>query len=59
MNNTANEGPLRLVQIRLDDDLIATIQDMTKVDAVATAAVAVIRRAAEEYIRSATGVQSK
>lgn len=53
MNNTANEEPLRLVQIRLDDDLIATIQDMTKVDAVATAAVAVIRRAAEEYRRSA------
>ena len=55
MNPT--EETIRLVQIRLDDDLIATIQDMTKVDAVATAAVAVIRRAAEEYRRSA--VKSK
>ena len=50
--NNPNEENIRRVQIRLDDDLIATIHDMTKVDAVATAAVAVIRRAAEDYKRS-------
>lgn len=51
MNNPSEEN-LRLVQIRVDDELIATIRDMTKVDAIATAVVAVLRRSAEEYKKS-------
>ena len=49
---TPNEETMRLVQIRIDDDLIATVRDMTKVDAIATAVVAVLRRAAEDYKKS-------
>lgn len=48
MNDTT-QATKRDVSIRLDDTEIACIHDMTKVDAVAPGAVAVIRKAIELF----------
>lgn len=47
MNATSNEEKPRLIGIRLTDAEIKAVQDLTKVDAIAPAVVAVVRRAIE------------
>ena len=49
------EKPKRDYTIRLDDDEVAAIREMTKVDAVAPAVVAIVRTAIEQRQRTAPG----
>lgn len=49
MNNTSNET--RIISIRLTDAEIKAVQDLSKVDAIAPAVVAVIRKAIEQNAR--------
>lgn len=47
MNN--NEEEYRQINIRLKDDEIAAVREITQVDAVATAVVAIVRKKIAEH----------
>lgn len=48
MNTTSNEESVRFIGIRLTDAEIKAVREMSKVDAVATAVVAIVRKAIEQ-----------
>ena len=48
-----NEDQIRIISIRLTDAEIKAVQDLSKVDAIAPAVVAVIRKAIEQQTKSA------
>lgn len=51
MNNTSEE--CRQISIRLTDNEIKCVREITKVDAIAVAVVAIVRKAIEQQTKSA------
>lgn len=52
MNNNEDEYEYRQINLRLKDEEISAVREITKVDAVATAVVAIVRKAIAEHNRA-------